>query len=302
MDNFADRLAGAIRRTNCGVCVGLDPRVASLPPLLLEKARRGGVMAAAAVEEFCCVICDAVAGIAPVVKPQAAFFERLGPDGFRVLWGVMGYARSLGLLVILDAKRSDIGSTAQAYAEAYFDPPGDLVGPDAITVNAYLGSDGVLPFVEAASACGGGVFVLAKTSNPSSGELQDRILEGVPVYEFMGWLVAEWGSGLIGDCGYSSVGAVVGATYPRQLAEMRAQLPTVPFLVPGFGAQGGSAEDIAGAFDEQGLGAVVNSSRGIIFAYQEEPYAGQFGPEGYAQAARQATIDAGDAINAAIGR
>jgi len=305
MHSFADRLVSAILSTNSRVCVGLDPRVESLPGELRVQAQAGPEPAADSYRRFCCEIIDATAGLAPIVKPQAAFFEALGPPGYECLWDVMAHARQAGLLVILDAKRSDIGSTAAAYAKAYFDPPGDLMGPDAITVNGYLGSDGIKPFVDAAQACGGGVYVLAKTSNPSSGELQDRSVE-MPqgtqaVYELMAQLIASWGRGVIGEQGYSSVGAVVGATYPAQLADLRKAVPSVPFLVPGYGAQGAGAEDIAGGLDEAGLGAVVSSSRGIIFAYEREPYASTYGAARYAEAAAAATREMRDAINQAIG-
>lgn len=301
MEHFADRLAAATASKDSRVCVGLDPRVDGLPPPLAQRAARGPDEAAEAVAEFCHAVVDAAAPYAAAVKPQAAFFEALGPAGYEALWRVIGHARAAGVITILDAKRSDIGSTAAAYAEAYFRPPGGLAPPDALTVNGYLGGDGVQPFVEAAAQVGGGVFVLAKTSNPSSGELQDLPLVTPRgrrlVYEEMGRLIANWGVGIMGRCGYSSVGAVVGATYPAQLAELRAALPTVPFLVPGYGAQGAGAAQVAGAFDDRGLGAVVNSSRAIIFAWREEPYRAQFGEERFAEAAAAAARDMRDAIN-----
>ena len=303
--NYADRLATAILATQSRVCVGLDPRVGSLPAPLRQHASAGPQAAADACREFCCRIVDEVVGIAPVVKPQAAFFELLGPPGYAALWDVMRHARDAGLLVILDAKRSDIGSTAAAYAEGYFAPPGGFTGPDALTVNPYLGSDGVAPFLQAAAGADGGIYALVKTSNPSSGELQDLTVETATgtrlVYQEMGRLVAEWGAELVGQRGYASLGAVVGATYPEQLAELRAALPTVPFLVPGYGAQGGGAQDVAPAFDANGQGAIVNSSRGIIFAYQEEPYRSQFTEDQYAQAAAAAAKQMRDEINGALG-
>ncbi len=305
MANYADRLSAAIRAKSSRVCVGLDPRVDGLPPPLSDMARSGPGGAAEACRIFCCEIADAVADCAAAVKPQAAFFEALGPAGYQALWDVIAYARALGLVVILDAKRSDIGSTAEAYAEAYFAPPADLPPVDALTVNGYLGSDGIRPFVQAAEKVAGGIYVLAKTSNSSSGELQDLTLEGpergVAVYRRMAELIAKWGAAGVGESGYSAVGAVVGATYPEQLAELRAAVPTVPFLVPGYGAQGAGAAEVAGAFDDDGLGAVVNSSRGIIVAYRTEPYASRYGPAGYAAAAAAATADMAAAINRAIG-
>jgi orotidine-5'-phosphate decarboxylase len=304
MSHFADRLSEAIRARNSRVCVGLDPVQAHLPRALAAAAEQGPDEAAQAVGAFCCAILDAVAPYAAVVKPQAAYFEALGPAGYRVLWDVMAYAHGLGLPVILDAKRSDIGSTAAAYAAAYFDPPAGLVGPDALTVNPYLGSDGVLPFIEAGGPARG-VYVLVKTSNPSSGELQD-LRTATPagprvIYRQLGERVAQWGEASVGDYGYSSVGAVVGATYPEQLAELRAWLPTVPFLVPGYGAQGGAAADVAGAFDSRGLGAVVNSSRGIIYAGAQEPYASSDDPDAFAAAAAEAARIMRDDINSVLG-
>jgi len=213
---------------------------------------------------FCCQIVDAVAQHCVATKLQAAYFEILQDEGLRVLWSVAQCARRLGLVVIIDGKRNDIGSTAQAYAQAYLhqDSPAD-----AITVNPYLGIDGVKPFIEMAAETGRGLFVLVKTSNLSSGQLQDLPVQTKsgqkPVYEHIGDLVAKWGESLVGEYGYSSVGAVIGATYPQQLGELRERLPHVPFLVPGYGAQGATAEDIALAFDDNGQGAIVNSSRGI---------------------------------------
>lgn len=305
MANYADRLTAAILDKNSRVCVGLDPRIESLPAELAKQAAGGAQKAAEACNAFCCAIIDAVAGCVVAVKPQAAFFEVLGPAGYEALWQVIAHARSAGLLVVLDAKRSDIGSTAAAYAQAYFRPPGGLTPLDAVTVNGYLGSDGVRPFIEAAADTDAGVYVLAKTSNPSSGELQDLPAETSSgrrlIYQEMGRLIAQWGQDYIGDCGYSAVGAVVGATYPEQLSKLRQALPTVPFLVPGYGAQGAGAEDVALAFGAEGLGAIVNSSRGIIFAYQREPYSASHNDKQFAAAAAAAAKDMKDEINEALG-
>ena len=287
--NFADRLADAIRQKDSRVCVGLDPRLDLLPDLV-------GSAPLDRVEEFCRTICEAAAPHAVAVKPQSAYFEALAPDGLACMWRVIRRARELGLLVILDAKRSDIGSTAEAYAGACLGLHEGQTEPltDAVTVNAYLGADGVRPFVEAAARHGTGLFVLVKTSNPSSGDLQDLRLEsGLTVYQHMADLVAEWGSGLIGASGYSSVGAVVGATYPEQLRELRGRVPTVPFLIPGYGHQGGTAADAAPGFDAQGLGAVVNSSRGIIYAHNDSGLP-------YAEAAAQAAREMRDALNSVL--
>jgi orotidine-5'-phosphate decarboxylase len=290
-ENFADRLAAAIRQKDSRVCVGLDPRLDLLPGLRAEEPL-------ARVEEFCCAICEATAPYAACVKPQSAYFEALAPDGLACLWRVIRYARSLGLLVILDAKRNDIGSTAEAYAKACLGLHEGQTEPlaDAVTVNAYLGSDGVQPFVDAAARYGTGLYVLVKTSNPSSGELQDLTLEsGQMVYQHMADLVAYWGRDVVGASGYSSVGAVVGATYPEQLSELRRRVPTVPFLVPGYGHQGGTAQDVTRGCDKQGLGAVVNSSRGLIYAYKDSGLP-------FAEAAAQATMEMQAALNAAVNR
>ncbi len=288
--NFADRLFAAVQEKESRVCVGLDPRVSLLPPPLLARYPTP----AEAVVTFCRELCAAVADEVPVVKVQAAYFEALGRFAFSSLWAVVAEAQRLGLLVIVDAKRADIGPTAEAYAQAFF---GGEVVADAVTVNPYLGNDGVMPFVDAAEQVGGGVFVLVKTSNPSSGDLQDLRLEGGyhRVYQHVGEEVRLMGAHLRGESGYSAVGAVVGATYPEQLAELREDLPGVPFLVPGYGAQGAGPEEVEAAFDDDGLGAVVNASRSIIFAYRDR---GE--PEQYAQAAAQAAREMKEAINAVL--
>jgi orotidine-5'-phosphate decarboxylase len=287
--NFADRVAAAIRDKNSRLCVGLDPRTDLLPPGL-EGTH------AQQVERFCFELCLAVEPYAVAVKPQSAYFEMLGSAGIACLERVCCFAREIGLLVVLDAKRNDIGSTAAAYASAYLSGHCCRQHPlaDAITVNGYLGSDGVKPFIEMSKRQGTGLFVLVKTSNPGSGELQDLKLEsGLSVYQQMGDLVAQWGQELIGESGYSSVGAVVGATYPEQLAELRQRMPSVPFLVPGYGHQGGTAADLAGAFDAQGLGAIVNSARAINYAFKDSGLP-------YQEAAAQAAQAARDDINSVI--
>ena len=210
----------------------------------------------------------------PAVKLQFAFFERFGPAGLRALVEVAEAAKSRGLLVLLDGKRNDIGSTALAYAAALFGGDGrDPAWPaDASTINPYLGGDGIAPFVQAAAKAGGGVYALVKTSNPSSGDFQDLDVGGRPLYRVVADRLAEWSAPHRGRSGYSLLGAVVGATYPEQLAELRAAMPGVPLLVPGYGAQGGSAIDVASAFDSDGLGALINSSRGVAFAYERPEY------------------------------
>ncbi len=284
--------------------VGLDPRPDLLPPELIEAARKkygNGMRALAeATYQFNCGILDAVADIVPAVKPQSAFYEMLGYHGVQVLERTVKYAKKLGLYVIMDAKRGDIGSTAEAYSAAYLGKT-DVFGkkcraftPDALTVNAYLGSDGIKPFL---ADCKNGrmIFALVKTSNPSSGELQDRLLDGAPVWQTMAQLTDEWSRGMRKSHGYHALGIVAGATYPKELSELRKLLPHSIFLVPGYGAQGGTAADIVGAFDKNGLGAVVNSSRGILFAWRKSN-------QDYKTAAREAAIIMKEDLLSAIGR
>jgi orotidine-5'-phosphate decarboxylase len=307
--NFADRLIAACRDKQSTLVVGLDPRWSSLPPSLQEVAlKTNGPTAQAAALAFHLfgrAIIDAVADIAVAIKPQFAFYEQYGPWGMHTLLQTVEYAKQQGLLVIGDAKRGDIGSTAEAYAQAYLGGPVAAGQPafslsvDALTVAAYLGSDGINPFLKSATHTDSGIFVLVKTSNPSSGELQDQLLGDEPLYARLARHVDQWGQGLIGASGYSSVGAVVGATYPKEAEALRKLMPKSIFLVPGYGAQGGTAEDVLPTFNDDGLGAVVSSSRGIIFAYQKLR---QFGPERYADAARAAAIAARDDINHALRR
>ena len=270
MTAFIDRLADAVRRCGNAVLVGLDPRYEQLPRALGEAAGPGD--RARLYAEFCRGVIDAVGPLVPAVKPQAAFFEQLGPPGMQALAEVIRSAREAGLLVIADAKRNDIGSTAAAYADAFLGAD-SAWGADALTVSPYLGSDSLQPFVDTATQRDAGLFVLVKTSNPGGGQFQDLTADGLLVYQHVASAVETLAQGTRGECGYGAVGAVAGATYPAQLAELRAAMPTTWFLVPGFGAQGGTAADVAGAFDCQGLGAIVNSSRGIIFAHARQEYA-----------------------------
>jgi orotidine-5'-phosphate decarboxylase len=315
--NFADRLIAAAKAKQTCVVVGLDPRLAQIPRQLQDAARKtagsGPEGVAQCILEFNRRITDAVAEFAVAVKPQIAFYEPYGAAGIQCFIDTIRHAHAAGLLVIADVKRNDIGSTAEAYAAAYLGstPLWDeaefcAFDADAVTVNAYLGSDGVRPFVETAKANGKGLFVLVKTSNESSGELQDLQVrdaegtEGQTIFEHVGALVKQWGVGVVGDEGYSSVGAVVGATYPEQGKILRRMLPGVPFLVPGYGAQGATAADVAHCFDADGLGAVVNSSRGIIFAYQQDEYAERFGEARFAEAAAVSAQQTRDEINEAL--
>jgi len=265
MSNFADRLAEAIDRKASCVVVGLDPRVDALPPDLLARARQSKDDAADAVLEFNRQVIAAVAPHAVAVKPQAAFYEALGQPGFRVFGETIRHAQQEGLLVISDVKRGDVGSTAEAYARAHLEE----FDADAVTLNPYLGGDSIAPFLDYADR-GKGVFVLVKTSNPSSVEVQDLEAGDKKLYQRVAELVEQWGEPHRGRSGFSAVGAVVGATFPEAAAELRERMPHTIFLVPGYGAQGGGAEDCRACFDKRGYGTVVNSSRGIIFAYAKD--------------------------------
>jgi orotidine-5'-phosphate decarboxylase len=261
MTHFADRLADSVRRKRTALCVGLDPRVESLPAAI----RQSHADPAAAVEAFCLRVLDLVAPYAAAVKPQSAFFELLGPAGFAVQQRVLQKARELGLPTILDAKRGDIASTATAYADAAFGP--DVWDADALTVNPYLGRDAVEPFLTAARHDGRGIFVLVRTSNPGSGLFQDLDCDGRKLYEVVADEVRRWTQANIGECGFGDVGAVVGATHPPELRSQRERLPDVWLLVPGYGTQGGTAADARAALRADGLGALVNSSRGVTFPF-----------------------------------
>ena len=274
--HFADRLITAIKTKQTPLVVGLDPRWERLPTALTENLDPADFNSkATAYQHFCCDVMDAVGGIVPAVKPQAAFFEQLGPAGMTALANVVDHAHKTGLLVIMDAKRGDIGSTAEAYAAAFLGiKPASPWGCDSLTVNPYLGDDSLQPFVAGCRANGAGIFVLVKTSNPGSQTLQELATDSdKKIYNHVAEMVQRLTAEDLGHFGYGSVGAVVGATYPQQLSELRSLMPNSIFLVPGLGAQGGTAADVAGGFDEQGLGAVINSSRAIIFAHQREEYA-----------------------------
>lgn len=277
MTPFADRLAEAAGRAGNPLCVGLDPRWESLPKPIRERFGADSLDAVAgAFQTFCLRTLDLINGRVGAVKPQSAFFEACGPAGLAALQVVVRRAKELGLVVILDSKRGDIASTATAYADAAF--AGTVIAgqrhpvwvADAVTVNPYLGRDAVEPFLASARRVGGGVFVLVRTSNAGAGLFQDLDCGGRRLYRHVAAAVAEWNAAGVGRCGLGDVGAVVGATHPAELAELRAELPTVWFLVPGYGAQGGSAADVAAAFRADGLGAVVNSSRGITFPFHPD--------------------------------
>jgi orotidine-5'-phosphate decarboxylase len=268
---FPDRVSEAVGRKRSQLVVGLDPRVDLLPVELRGEALLGRAAAAGAIERFCKGIIDAVAPYAVAVKPQVAFFEALGGDGWLALESVSRYASEAGLLVIADAKRGDIGSTARAYAAAFLEPRGaDPPLADALTVNPYLGSDSIDPFLSACRRHGAGIFCLVRTSNAGGRDLQEAILsDGNPVWRHVAGLVGEWGADLIGEGGMSSVGAVVGATVPRVIGDARRAMPQAIILLPGVGAQGATPADVARAFTSGPASALVNASRSVIFAFRD---------------------------------
>jgi orotidine-5'-phosphate decarboxylase len=297
--NFADRLNAAIEKKGTCAIVGIDPRLELIPETVKNeagcKSPTGLEGAANAVLAFSRGVIDAVADVVPAVKPQSAFFELYGWPGVRAYAETIEYARAKGLIVISDVKRGDIGSTAAAYANAYLGKPEGVdafpFNADAVTVNPYLGTDGLKPFAEAAAAEGRGVFVLARTSNPSAGELQNADNDGEPVYLTAARLAASLGKGLTGEYGFSSVGIVAGATFPGEAAELRGELPDTLFLVPGYGAQGAGAADLAPFFTPEGKGVIVNASRSVIFAYTREPYDKTHGEAGWKEAVRAAAVE-----------
>lgn len=288
-----------IKKTKAPVCVGLDPMLSYIPEYILQASFKtfGETLegAADAIWNFNKEIIDYTWELVPCVKPQIAMYEQFGTWGLLAYEKTVRYCQEKGLLVIGDAKRGDIGSTSAAYATAHLGKVkvGNALctafNTDFLTVNPYLGTDGVKPFVDVCKAEDKGLFVLVKTSNPSSGEFQDKTFEGRPLYELVAEKVVEWGRDCM-DGSYSNVGAVVGATYPEMSAVLRKQMPHTYFLVPGYGAQGATAKDLKPCFNEDGLGAIINSSRGIIAAYKQEKYA-KFGPEHFAEASRQAVLD-----------
>ena len=293
------QLIEKIQKTKAPICVGLDPMLSYVPEHIVKRAfdAYGETLegAAEAIWQYNKEIIDNTYDLIPAVKPQIAMYEQFGIEGLVVYKKTVDYCHEKGLVVIGDAKRGDIGSTSAAYATGHLGKV--QVGSksysgfdtDILTVNPYLGSDGVKPFVEACNANDKGIFVLVKTSNPSSGEFQDRLIDGRPLYELVAEKVVEWGN-MSMDGAYSNVGAVVGATYPEMSKILRKLMPHTYFLVPGYGAQGGKGADLVHFFNKDGLGAIVNSSRGIIAAYKQEKYA-KFGEANYADASRQAVKD-----------
>lgn len=306
-EHFADRLTAACEQKNSRLVVGLDPSYAQLPASI--KSHRAfndetdPQAATDAIVEFCNRVLKVVAPLVPAVKINSAFFEQYFWQGVEGFWAVVQEAKAHGLIVINDAKRADIGNTSQRYATGCLAEPGEAldgyVGPDALTVNPYMGGDSLDPFIKTAASENKGLFVLVRTSNPGAAAIQDATLsDGTPVYMHVGKLVEKWGETVVGTRGYSAIGAVVGATNVAQLTALREALPKTIFLVPGLGAQGGTAEDVAKAFRADGTGAIINASRSIIYAYADKKYA----DVPFEKAIEAATRETNQQINSALGR
>lgn len=303
-----NKLIQSMKEKNAPIVVGLDPMMKFIPEAIKQEAfaQYGETLqgAAEAIWRYNKGIIDEVHDLIPAVKPQIAMYEQFGIEGLIAFKKTVDYCKEKGLIVIGDIKRGDIGSTSEAYAVGHLGKV--AVGSksyygfdeDFVTVNPYLGTDGVKPFIDICKQEGKGIFVLVKTSNQSSGEFQDRLTDGRPLYEWVGEKVASWGAEHMGSS-YSYVGAVVGATYPEQGKALRKLMPHTLILVPGYGAQGGKGADLVHFFDEEGCGAIVNSSRGIIAAYQQEKYA-SYGESGYAKASRAAVTDMIEDIDSAL--
>ncbi len=305
-----NKLVSKIKKQNAPIVVGLDPMMKFVPKHLQDAAfeQYGETLegAAEAIWQFNKAIIDNIYDIVPAVKPQIAMYEQFGIEGLKAFQKTVDYCHEKDMVVIGDVKRGDIGSTSEAYAVAHLGKV--TVGSkkiaafneDFATVNPYLGSDGINPFTKVCKEEKKGIFILVKTSNPSSGEFQDKLIDGRPLYEHVGAKVDEWGRECMGD-DYSYVGAVVGATYPEMGAALRKIMPKAYILVPGYGAQGGKGSDLVNFFNKDGLGAIVNSSRGIIAAYTKDEYA-KFGEKNFAEASRQAALDMIKDINGALGK
>ena len=305
--NAIDRLIDKIKQTNNPTVMGLDPRFDMLPKCVTDKYDKTLEGVSKAILEYNKALIDETCDIIPAVKPQIAFYEMFGIPGMEAFKETCKYAKEKGMIVIADIKRGDIGSTAQGYSNAFLgktkigDHEESIFDVDFVTVNPYMGTDCVKPFIEDCKKYDKGIFILVKTSNPSSGELQDLKLEnGKEVYMQVADLVEKWGEDLVGKYGYSSVSAVVGATYPEQLEQIRSKAPHTYFLIPGYGAQGGKAEDIALGFDKNGLGGIVNASRSLMCAYKSEIWKNQFTEEEYAKATRAEAIRMKEELQTAI--
>lgn len=304
MKNIIDVLIEKIKETQNPTVMGLDPRYEMLPKCVLEKYPKTKEGVAQAILEYNKALIDATYDIIPAVKPQIAFYEMFGVPGMVAFKATCEYAKEKGMIVIADIKRGDIGSTAQGYSNAYLgktkigDTEQSIFDVDFVTVNPYMGTDCVKPFIEDCKKYNKGLFILVKTSNPSSGELQDLKLEnGEEVYTRVAKLVENWGEELCGENNYSSIAAVVGATYPEQLKQIREIAPHTYFLIPGYGAQGGTAADIAMGFDGKGLGGIVNASRSLMCAYKSDKWKDKFEEKDYAQATRAEAIRMRDELN-----
>lgn len=309
---FIDKLIEAVKEKDNPSVVGLDPKIEYVPSILREEAFKKygknleGV--AQAILTFNKRIIDAVYDIVPAVKPQLAYYEMYGIEGIKAFYETVKYSKEKGLVVIADGKRNDIGSTAQSYSAAYLGKSviddgieESIFDTDALTVNPYLGTDGIKPFVDDCKKNKKGLFILVKTSNKSSGQIQDLLTQlGKSIYEIVAELVEEWGKSVRGQYGYSSVGAVVGATYPNQAKILRKAMRHAYILVPGYGAQGGTARDVAHSFNGDGLGAIVNASRSIMCAYQSDEWKNQYSEEKFAEASRAEAIRMRDDINSVI--
>ncbi len=311
--HFADRLAAAIADRECPVCLGLDPRFAWLPRCLRESAGRAGSpsepdprAAARAIGEFGRALIDGLADVVPACKFQIAFYEALGADGIRTLEETVARAKAKGLIVISDAKRGDIESTAEAYARAHLgatSPDADAwtgLDADALTVSPFPGMDTLAPYLAYCRTAGKGLFVLVKTSNPGSADFQDLDVCGEPLYQHIARKLQPLAERYRGHSGLSSIGAVVGATYPEHARRVRQVLPDSFFLVPGIGPQGGTAEAAAAAFRDDGRGALVSASRAVLYAFRDEPYATRFGEDGFVKASREAVLNLAQQVRHAL--
>ena len=305
--NAIDRLIDKIKETNNPTVMGLDPRYEMLPKCVTDKYACDLEGVSKAIIEYNKALIDETYDIIPAIKPQIAFYEMFGIPGMKAFEETCKYAKEKGMIIIADIKRGDIGSTAQGYSNAYLgktkigDIEESIFDVDFITVNPYMGTDCVKPFIDDCKKYDKGIFILVKTSNPSSGELQDLKLENnQEVYLQVTDLVERWGEDLRGKHGYSSIAAVVGATYPEQLEQIRKEAPHTYFLIPGYGAQGGKAGDIALGFDSNGLGGIVNASRSLMCAYKSDMWKDKFKEDDYAKATRAEAIRMRDEINKAL--
>jgi len=308
MENAIDRLIDKIKQTKNPTVMGLDPRYEMIPKCVTDKYTKDLNGVSKAIVEYNKELIDATYDIIPAIKPQIAFYEMYGIPGMEAFKQTCQYARQKKMIVIADIKRGDIGSTAKGYSNAYLgktkigEKEQNIYDIDFVTVNPYMGTDCVKPFIEDCKKYQKGLFILVKTSNPSSGELQDLKLEtGEEIYTQVAKLVEKWGEELRGKYNYSSIAAVVGATYPKQLEDIRKVAPHTYFLIPGYGAQGGKASDIALGFDKQGLGGIVNASRSLMCAYNSEMWKNQFEEKDYAKATRAEAIRMREELKIAIG-